>query len=238
VGLSNRGSKSEWAHGGSASWWGGWRLARRGGPRRLPLGGASGRRATTVRAPLPVGYLPTGVRFPDFFGNTRFSFWGACHFRFFFLNGARLRIFFDFSKILVQGNPKVHLLKDPGRGGTRAPWVRPSTSPAAPAAPRLHRDSRQRVVDVRRAPACPHAAACAPSVIGRPQSGARRQAAGCSLLGPGDNAAVFPRPGQTGPLPRRKAPGIPSKIQLGLNLHPKTRHDYRSKTNNRTRSYL
>ena len=58
VGLSNRGSKSEWAHGGSASWWGGWRLARRGGPRRLPLGGASGRRATTVRAPLPVGYLP------------------------------------------------------------------------------------------------------------------------------------------------------------------------------------
>ena len=59
VGLSNRGSKSEWAHGGSASWWGGWRLARRGGPRRLPLGGASGRRATTVRAPLPVGYLPT-----------------------------------------------------------------------------------------------------------------------------------------------------------------------------------
>ena len=27
-------SKSEWAHGGSASWWGGWRLARRGGPRR------------------------------------------------------------------------------------------------------------------------------------------------------------------------------------------------------------
>jgi hypothetical protein len=34
VGLSNRGSKSEWAHGGSASWWGGWRLARRGGPRR------------------------------------------------------------------------------------------------------------------------------------------------------------------------------------------------------------
>ena len=58
VGLSNRGSKSEWAHGGSASWWGGWRLARRGGPRRLPLGGASGRLATTVRALLPVGYLP------------------------------------------------------------------------------------------------------------------------------------------------------------------------------------
>ena len=49
---------TDWAHGGRASWWGGWRLARRGGPRRLPLGGASGRRATTVRAPLPVGYLP------------------------------------------------------------------------------------------------------------------------------------------------------------------------------------
>jgi hypothetical protein len=63
VGLSNRGSKSEWAHGGSASWWGGWRLARRGGPRRLPLGGASGRLATTVRTPLPVGYLPSMVKF-------------------------------------------------------------------------------------------------------------------------------------------------------------------------------
>jgi hypothetical protein len=61
--LSNRGSKSEWAHGGSASWWGGWRLARRGGPRRLPLGGASGRLATTVRTPLPVGYLPSMVKF-------------------------------------------------------------------------------------------------------------------------------------------------------------------------------
>ena len=63
VGLSNRGSKSEWAHGGSASWWGGWRLARRGGPRRVPLGGARGRRATTVRAPLPVGYLPRRVEY-------------------------------------------------------------------------------------------------------------------------------------------------------------------------------
>jgi hypothetical protein len=36
----------------------------------------------------------------------------------------------------------------------------------------------------------------------------------CSLLGPGDIAVELPRPGQTGPLPRRKAPGIPSKIQL------------------------
>jgi hypothetical protein len=45
--------------GAPRSWWGGWRLARRGGPRRLPLGGASGRLATTVRAPLPVGSLPT-----------------------------------------------------------------------------------------------------------------------------------------------------------------------------------
>jgi len=50
--------ESEWAHGGSTSCWRGWRLARRGGPRRLPLGGASGRLATTVRALLPVGYLP------------------------------------------------------------------------------------------------------------------------------------------------------------------------------------
>jgi len=33
-------------------------------------------------------------------------------------------------------------------------------------------------------------------------------------LGPGDIAVALPRPGQTGPLPRIKAPGIPSKIQL------------------------
>jgi len=35
-----------------------------------------------------------------------------------------------------------------------------------------------------------------------------------AILGPGDNAVELPRPGQTGPLPRRKAPGIPSKCQL------------------------
>ena len=41
----------------------------------------------------------------------------------------------------------------------------------------------------------------APSVIVGDESGARPQAAGCSLPGPGDNAAVFPRPGaRTGPL--------------------------------------
>ena len=68
IGAATMRTKSEWAHGGSASWWGGGRLARRGGPRRLPLGGASGRRATTVRAPLPVGYLPTccGLRYKKY----------------------------------------------------------------------------------------------------------------------------------------------------------------------------
>jgi len=80
---------------------------------------------------------------------------------------------------------------------------------------------------------------CTPSVIGKSVchvkttvSGARLQAAGRSPLGPGDNAAVFPRPGlgQTGrPLPRRKAPGIPSKDSIGLNPHPKTLRNYRSK---------
>ena len=62
------------------------------------------------------------------------------------------------------------------------------------------------------------------------QSGACLQAAGRSLLGPGDNAVELPRPGQTGPLPRRKAPGIPSmKDSIGLNPHPETLRDYRSK---------
>ena len=68
VGLSNRGSKSEWAHGGRGSLTplGPAPLARR--PRRVPLAGARrpprlplARLATTVRAPLPVGYLPINV---------------------------------------------------------------------------------------------------------------------------------------------------------------------------------
>jgi hypothetical protein len=53
--------------------------------------------------------------------------------------------------------------------------------------------------------------------IGMPcedQSGACLQAAGCSLLGPGVNAVELPRPGQTGPLPRRKAPGIPTEYTV------------------------
>ena len=45
VGVAKRASKSEWE--------------RRGGPRRVPLGPPTGRRATTVRAPLPLGYLPS-----------------------------------------------------------------------------------------------------------------------------------------------------------------------------------
>ena len=45
VGLSKRASKSEWE--------------RRGGPRRVPLGPPTGRRTTTVRALLPLGYLPS-----------------------------------------------------------------------------------------------------------------------------------------------------------------------------------
>ena len=71
VGLSNRGSKSEWAHGGRGSLTplGPSPLARR--PRRVPLAGA--RRpprlplaplATIVRAPLPVGYLPKLISIP------------------------------------------------------------------------------------------------------------------------------------------------------------------------------
>ena len=91
---------------------------------------------------------------------------------------------------------------------------------------RPHRDTvqGQRAADVRRYGV--ESSRCTPSVIGKSvchvKTTVRRtrlQAAGCSPLGPGDNGqrgarAVFPRPGQTGPLPRRKAPGIPSKIQL------------------------
>jgi len=72
---------------------------------------------------------------------------------------------------------------------------------------------------------------CAPRARPRSledQSGARPQAsttpypkprpAGCSLFGPedikGGNAVVCPRPGQTGPLPRRKATRYTLKIQL------------------------
>ena len=58
VGISKCASKSEWAHGGRGSRRAGWRLARRGGPHRVPLGGASGSRATIGPAPLPVRYLP------------------------------------------------------------------------------------------------------------------------------------------------------------------------------------
>ena len=69
VGLSKRASKSEWEHQGRGSLapLGPSPLARRhiagshsparGAPRVPPLGG----RATTVRAPLPLGYLPIGV---------------------------------------------------------------------------------------------------------------------------------------------------------------------------------
>ena len=46
------------------------------------------------------------------FGNARFFFGGACHFRKYFLNGARLRILFEFSKILVQGKAAL----SPSRG--------------------------------------------------------------------------------------------------------------------------
>ena len=55
-----------------------------------------------------------------------------------------------------------------------------------------------------------------------------------------DNAAVIPAPrapapgrSAEGPLPRRKlkgTPGIPLKDSIGLDPHPKTLHDQRSKT--------
>jgi hypothetical protein len=56
------------------------------------------------------------------------------------------------------------------------------------------------------------------------QSSARLQAAGCSPLATwtgADNAVVFPRPGQTGPLPRRKATWytVTLKDSIGLNPH-------------------
>jgi hypothetical protein len=50
VGVAKRASKSEWE--------------RRGGPRRVPLGPPTGRRATTVRA-LPLGYLPIARGFGE-----------------------------------------------------------------------------------------------------------------------------------------------------------------------------
>jgi hypothetical protein len=82
---------------------------------------------------------------------------------------------------------------------------------------RLHRDTEGGAADVRRHGESSRAG---PSVIGKlvchvktsPAHDSKR--AGCSLLGPGDNAEELPRPGQTGPLlgpgplPRRKAPGI------------------------------
>ena len=59
VGLSKGDSKSEWEHQGAARSGEGGASARRGDPRRVPLAGASGGRATTVCAPLPPGYLPS-----------------------------------------------------------------------------------------------------------------------------------------------------------------------------------
>ena len=61
------------------------------------------------------------------------------------------------------------------------------------------------------------------------QSGARLQAAGYSLLGPGDSAVELPRPGQTGPLPPKKGTRYTLADSIGLNPHPKTLRDYRSK---------
>jgi hypothetical protein len=81
-----------------------------------------------------------------------------------------------------------------------------------------------------RGPRVLNSSCCAPSVIGllEDQPGARLQAAGCSLLGPGDNAVAFPRPGATdrAPPPKKKATQIPvyipSSKTIGLNPHPKT----------------
>ena len=97
--------------------------------------------------------------------------------------------------------------------------------------------SGQREADVRRAPRRVLTLR-APSRLGHiatleDQSSARLQAAGCSLLATwtgADNAVVFPRPGQTGPLPRRKATGYTATLKdsIGLNPHPKMLHDYRS----------
>ena len=61
VGLSKRDSKSEWEHQGRGSQRGGRRLGAARRPRRVPLAGASGGRATTVCAPLPLGDLPSDV---------------------------------------------------------------------------------------------------------------------------------------------------------------------------------
>jgi hypothetical protein len=80
-----------------------------------------------------------------------------------------------------------------------------TTPPAAP--------SGQRAADVGRYGESSRAGPSEPRSLAD-QSGACLQAVGCSLLGPGDNAVELPRLGQTEPLPRRKAPGIPSKIQL------------------------
>jgi hypothetical protein len=91
-------------------------------------------------------------------------------------------------------HPKATLTKDPG---SRATWVRPTSPPSAP--------SGQRAADLTIEGRSGASTSCgAPSVIVGDESGARPQAAGCSLPGPGDNAAVFPRPGQTGPLPPKK----------------------------------
>ena len=97
--------------------------------------------------------------------------------------------------------------------GTRAPWVRPTTPPVAP--------SGQRAADVRPARSgTPLMQSCfAPSVIGRPQSGAGlHKPRDARYLDRGTTRWYSRAPARQGPSSEERhrvsASGIPSKIQL------------------------
>jgi hypothetical protein len=109
-------------------------------------------------------------------------------------------------------HPKV--FKEPG---TRAPWVRPTTPPAAP--------SGQRAADVGR---YGESSRAGPSVIGRP---VRRLPPSRGVLATwtGGHRGGTPAPRPDRAPPPKKGTRYTLKDSIGLNPHPKTLRDYRSK---------
>ena len=109
-------------------------------------------------------------------------------------------------------HPKV--FKEPG---TRAPWVRPTTPPAAP--------SGQRAADVGR---YGESSRAGPSVIGRP---VRRLPPSRGVLATwtGGQRGGTPAPRPDRAPPPKKGTRYTLKDSIGLNPHPETLRDYRSK---------
>ena len=109
-------------------------------------------------------------------------------------------------------HPKV--FKEPG---TRAPWVRPTTPPAAP--------SGQRAADVGR---YGESSRAGPSVIGRP---VRRlpPSRGALATWTGGQRGGTPAPRPDRAPPPKKGTRYTLKDSIGLNPHPETLRDYRSK---------